>query len=155
MSQPQGPGTGMGMNWAEVHRELMLARELLDSRLQLVLWWGVGNPWYHKMPLVNHNKRVASANPFAALNFRSWCIVYFAGLFKAEVVNTIQLHLLLSLGLVVVYKTLVLDTVVRCTYLALLTVKVRHKYAVLLPEICLIGGCIMRFITLRSPVKHC
>jgi len=59
MSQPQGPGTGMGMNWAEVHRELMLARELLDSRLQLVLWWGVGNPCYHKMPLVNHNKRVA------------------------------------------------------------------------------------------------
>jgi len=40
---------------------------------------------------------------------------------------------------VVVYKTLVLVTVVRCTYLALLTVKVRHKYAVLLPEICLIG----------------
>jgi len=37
MSQPQGPGTGMGMNWAEVHRELMLARELLDSRLQLIL----------------------------------------------------------------------------------------------------------------------
>ena len=55
----------------------------------------------------------------------------------------------------VVYKTLVLVTVVRCTYLALLTVKVRHKYAVLLPEICLIGGCIMRFITPRSPVKHC
>jgi len=81
--------------------------------------------------------------------------VYFASLFKAEVVNTIQLHLLLSLGLVFVYKTLVLDTVVRCTYLALLTVKVRHKYAVLLPEICLIRGCIMRFITLRSPVKHC
>ena len=43
--------------WAglEARKGLVLARELLHNRLQLVSWWGVGNPRYHKMLLVNHN----------------------------------------------------------------------------------------------------